>query len=815
MFAKYPLLMRFLCWILLPLVALLLWLALYLKSTLPVTHGSRLVSGINADVLIQRDKQGVVYIESESERDAHFAVGYAHAQDRLWQLELNKRMAQGRLSEIFGKSSLSGDTWFRTLNINLASQQAWQSLSPEAKASLTAYRDGINAWLREQHTLPVEFAFFDIKPEPWTVYDSLATIKLFSLNLSGNFRKEVEYLVASERLLPQQLATFFPEYPKDGPLTVKTQNSSMLKLAELLAHLESDMKIGGQFVGSNAWAVAPQHTQSGSAILASDPHLGLSLPSHWYAVDMQFAQRHVIGMTLVGTPAVIFGKNSQITWAGTNLTADTQDLYFVETVPDKPNYYLVNNEQLPFTTRREVIQVAQDFPAFLRQDFKPVEILVRETVAGPVVNDFLKLSERPIALKWAALQYPDSSYEAFYRINKARNWRQFKQALNYHVSPVLNFLYADANGNIGYTAGGKIPVRGEGQGRLPVVGLNLNSGWQGYIPDEELPAVYNPESGVLVSANNKVIDDHYPYFISNEWAPPARAARIQSLLDNVIASGEKLSVQEMQRLQSDTHDLAIQKLMPLFLAYQPRDEHQEVAFSYLRQWDGHMRQDSVAATIVMAWISELKKRLFQDDIEQFWNQKEQEFVLVSLAKNVSTETLFAILSHDEQGWCDNQNTPEIESCQDTLDEALYIALKDLYLLKGDESMASWAWGEVHHTLYPHQPFSHIKVLDNIFERRISNGGSANSINVAGSQFKKSEGYEQTFGAGFRQIVSPGLNPAQYVFMNSTGQSSNVVSQHYDDMIEPFRDVKYVEFSRANDELMTLTLTPADAVEVVQ
>ncbi|WP_281560973.1 penicillin acylase family protein [Thalassomonas sp. RHCl1] len=782
-----------------------------MAESLPQLSGETSVTGIQAKVAIARSPSGIVNISAQSDNDAYFGLGYAHAQDRLWQLEVQRRIVQGRLSEVFGKSSVNRDIWFRTLSLYEKAADDWQVLTPKAQQALIAYSDGINAWLNQTGILPPEFALLDIQPEPWTPQDSLAWIKVFALNLSGNFRKEISRHLASQQLTPEQVATLFSDYPGNGPVTAEYDpagQENMAAMLELQLDIEQHLQIGGKYVGTNVWAVSGQHSANGGAILANDPHLGLQIPSLWYIANLRGDKLNASGMTLVGLPLVIFGRNGHIAWGGSSMMGDNQDLFFEQINHVDNNLYLADGQWLPFDVKKEIIHVKQDFPAGLRKDIQPIEVNIRTGRHGPVISDVFKTSEQAVSLRWTALDDKDTSFQAFFDLNYAQDWAQFNAALKQHVAPNLNMLYADTQGNIGYLGIGHIPLRQTGKGNLPVPGWDNQYQWLGYIPVDEWPSSYNPPEGYIINANNKAVSADYPYFISQDWAPPARAVRIQDMLKQALQQG-KLSAEQMQTIQADTLNLSSLALLPVFTKVTPATQTQEKALEYLRSWNGDMARDSYGATLYNTWLGFLREALFSDELTMQWGKGARDSFLRTVRGFISVEDIKAILEakhSSDYNWCDKVNTQATESCEQILQSSLVSAISRLSKLQGSDTK-DWQWGEVHHTSYQHTPFSSAKLLDAVFERRISNGGSPDSINVAVSSFEQAQGYLQTFGAGFRQIIDLSKADTRHLVMNSTGQSGNIMSRHYDDMVKPFRNVEMLEMS-AEKPVDTLVLLPA-------
>ncbi|HEY0684524.1 MAG TPA: penicillin acylase family protein [Steroidobacter sp.] len=798
---RFPLLTRFSV-LLLAVAACIFWFAHSILDTgLPSAEMVLSDEGLSAPVSITRDAHGVPHIAAKTDDDAFFAIGYVHAQDRLWQLELQRRTLRGELSAVFGKGAVPQDIWFRTLDVYSAAKTAWPVLSSQAQASLARYTAGVNAGIAAQRTLPLEFTILGVEPQPWTEYDSLAWIKVFALDLGANLRLEMTRYIAAQALTAKEMQTFFPEYPHNAPTTLQQktvhasdagQSADLFRFYRFLAH---ERKFGAAAVGSNAWVVAGRHGEQGAALLANDPHLGLQIPSPWYAIHAKGRSLDVSGMSLVGLPLVIFGRNQRIGWGGTNMMADTQDLFFEKTDPKNAARYESAGRWEHFGTRVETLRIRADFPELLHEKYGPIRIAIRSTRNGPVVSDQFRVFDRAVALRWTALEPGDTSYEAFYRIQFSASWADFCDALSYHVAPALNMVYADRGGNIGYLGAGRIPIRKTGSGLLPSPGWDDESGWTGYIPATALPRIYNPESGFIVTANNKVTRDDYAYFISDDWASPARARRITQLLETRLQTGKPLSVEDMKRVQADTVDVEAERLIAELVAgFTPANDDQRAALQSLRAWRGDMAGDSQPAAIFNVWMRHLRKALFERQLRGYWNEPEQAALLGDLQQSVSLETIRETLADEHSPWCARQVGSNRQTCAEVLQSSLQAALLELRKLTGNQSMSSWRWDELQETVYVHRPFSEVKLLRALFERKIPNGGTLNAVNVAAGPFVDKEGFSQEFGPSFRQILSMAEEGVRHEYMNSTGQSGNAVSGHYADMVEPFRDVRYYRLS---------------------
>ncbi len=816
-FRRYPLASRLVVWILLPLLCAALYAHHWLHSTLPLTAGSMRVAGISAPLTIARDGHGVPTIEASSDTDAFFGLGFAHGQDRLWQLELQRRIATGRLSEIFGREAVPQDVYMRTLGLGDAARASWSSLDQEARSSLEAYSKGVNAAVAAQRRLPVEFWVLSVRPEPWTPYDSLAIMKLFALDLSSNHQLELERLFARTLITPERLRELFQVSSAGAPTgmqqgaaasgaasvspagsadstTTRAQSAALASLLDVHSGVERQLSLGGRHVGSNAWVVSGRHTASGKPILANDPHLSLQIPSIWYAVRLRGDRLRVDGMSIPGLPVVVLGRNDRIAWGATSMMADTQDLYLEQVDIADPGRYRHGDQVHPFATRTEVIRIEADFPSALSKPLKPVQIRVRTSMHGPVISDISPTMKQTIALRWVGLDRDDTSYQAFLRLNYARDWSEFRTALGGLVAPALNMLYADVDGNIGYLGAGRIPIRGAGQGAEPGAGWDPTFDWTGYIPADALPRAFNPAEGFIVSANNKPVGDDYPYFISSDWAPPDRAERIGVLLRERISTGKPFAARDMGAIQTDTLDLQVRALLPVLRAVEPGSARQAKAIARLKGWDGDMARDSIAASIFHAWVRHLKLELFSEAFTPGWQDRAQADHLNAVSAAVRPAQLARIVGTPTGPWCADAGGKPGDRCERALRASLAAALRELEKLADSDDMDDWGWGGLHRAAYNHKPFGQFRVLDGRFNRQVETGGYTNAVNVASATYDENAGYLQYFGATMRQIMELGAKGAPHLYMNSTGQSGNVVDSHYDDMIKPFARGEYHDLS---------------------
>jgi penicillin amidase len=742
----------------------------------------------------------VPHIFATTDHDAIFALGYVHAQDRLWQLEMNRRIGNGRLAEVLGEPALAIDKYQRTMGYRRVSEQAWEYLSERGQATLQAYADGINGYLAEGKTLPPEFILLGFKPEPWTVYDSLVWMKMMQYDLGGDYEMELLRAQAGAALGPERAAQILPAYPEDGVLILPDgvpgvggaalDRKSATALLDIRRQMQTLIGITGREKGSNDWVIGGSRTDTGMPILADDPHLASSIPSIWYLAEVQGDTLHVTGATFPALPLFPIGHNEQIAWGVTNMGPDVQDLYLERVNPANPNQVEVNGAWVDMTIVDEEIRVSG-------RD-APINWAARATRNGPLLSD-VSSTPSTVALRWTALDPDDTTFDAYLGINYARNWDEFKAAMAPYIAPSQNFVYADVEGNIGYFAPGRVPIRKAGDGMLPVPGWNDDYAWTGSIPVDEMPHIFNPAADYVATANNRVVDESYPYMLGNDWAPPYRAERIVELIEQKSSGGESISVDDMAVIQADQAGAEVQEILPFIQALVAKTDRQREALGYLQAWDGVSRMESVAQTLYAAWRVEFERALFEDELS---GDLYDEFASMSVAlfgSNVlADETLGRI-------WCDNVNTVPREGCPETGLLALDRAIASLETQVGT-NMARWTWGTLHQTQYPHRPFSDVAYLKWLFHRTVPNGGDAYTVNVA--PFRRSDLYNQYHVPGYRHVVDlQDFNRS--LFMTTTGQSGNVLSPHYDDFIERHRDVEYLPMTFGRDRVTgdVLTLRP--------
>ena len=735
------------------------------RRSVDAHEGTLQLAGLNAPVQIIRDENSVPHIYGTSEEDVTFALGVTHAQDRLWQMELFRRVGQGRLAELLGSFALPADRYIRTLNLYGLAEETVPHLAPETQALLSAYAAGVNSYLEQREIpLPPEFLFLAHEPEPWVPADSVVMIKLLALGLSGNATRELSRSRLAEVLSADQLAAFFPPYPGDAPVALPD-----------LASLYADTPIQeaataipdiGPKGASNNWVVDGSHTASGKPLLANDPHLGMLAPSIWYLAHLAYSDRNVVGGTIAGVPSVVLGRNDHIAWGYTNTGPDTQDLYVEKLNPEDPTQYLTPDGYATFEERTEILRVR----------FSADETFtIRSTRNGPVLpSDFFGADDlipegHVLAMSWTALTSPDLTIEAGHNITKARNFEEFRAALRTYVAPMQNMVFANVDGEIGFIAPAQIPIRGathETQGLVPTPGWKAENSWNGSIPFEALPQTFNPPSGTIVTANNKIVADSYPYSITKQWDLPFRAERIEELL----ATTRDHTVESFIAMQMDNGSSFATKFSPLLLSMASNSSETEVVRARLAAWDHKMDGDKAEPILFLSWMRELTRLVYEDELkDQFASRWRFHPVFMEQA-------LTGVQGKDV--WCDNVITEDmIETCAGLVDEALTLALADAETRFG-EDMDAWRWDEAHPVVNRHIPGSFLPILgDALTIARPSSGGN-HTINRGQHVIGSSDPFDNIHAAGYRVVYDlSDLDASRY--MTSTGQSGNPFSPDFD------------------------------------
>lgn len=813
-------------------VALLLLLLLdtldtwFVRRTLPQTSGTILAAGLQHPVSVERDQWGVPHITASTLHDALFAQGYVTAQDRLFQMELNRCIAQGRLAETFGagvnNKFLDADILLRTLGLYHVAQTQVAHADVATRALLQAYADGVNAFLTtHKGDLPLEFTLLGITPAPWTPADVLAAGTTITLSLDSAWYYKYTRALLQMKVGKDIANELFPAYPAENPtlltfstptITPKPTTHSSPSTSDF-ATLPPDLLRGVAAIhallgstsasfGSNDWVVDGTRTVSGKPLLANDPHLDISMPATWYEIALCGPGLDVIGFSLPGTPGVLIGHNDHIAWGVTNVEADGTDLYRETLDPvHHPGQYFYNNYWLPLQIRRETIS--------MRNESKPLTITIAATIDGPILNSAVSDLKRftPVSLKWTLLQ-PGYTLAGFMQLDFATNWSQFLAALA-NISISQNFVYADTEGNIGYRMSGKLPIRPLANSQLPVDGSTSTFEWQGYVPQEEMPTLFNPPTHVIVTANNQIVPNTYPFYVTAYWDQGYRAHRMGDLL----AVTPRLSVADFERTQADVYSIPAAKITPYFITAgrSASGDAAEVA-KLLKGWNDTMTQESTAASLyeVTAGIllRETLESLLGKQLYTIYTSNYLSSGLFSLLINLLTKPaapFFGITS---------QNQANASAKRDTaIVHALTEAMNQLRAQFGP-SPSQWSWGRLHQAHFEH-PLASVTPLNLILGvSPLERPGDSVTVNIGGDDGFSADppNYDQVTVSSMREIIDLS-NLDNSLWIITTGESGQPFSAYYSDLTSLWDQNQYqrMDFSpQAEDKAIKerLTLKPS-------
>ena len=767
-----------------------------MRRPVPRFKGQVRLTGLHEAVEVITDRYGVPHMYAQNEDDLYCAQGYVHAQERLWQMELNRRISSGRLCEIFGEVALEADRFARRLGMHRSAASALETLPAHSRRILEAYARGVNASIEQRrHNLPIEFTILRFKPEPWQITDTIQWSKMMGWNLGGNWETEVirAHLVA--KLGPERAAQLETGYDPRHPLIVPPGvaysgvNLGMIEQYEQLKMLSGFGMLGG----SNNWTVDGTMTTTGLPILCNDPHLGQAAPSIWYECHLSAGDIDVVGASFPGAPGIVIGHNRHVAWGLTNAISDIEDLYVEKFHPRHPNQYEFMGQWEEAQVIREEIRV--------KGVKEPVIEEVRVTRHGPILTSFVPLAkadassnghqsqELPLALRWTG-QEKHNIVSAVQQMNRATNWEEFCQGLRDWDLPPQNIVYADVDGNIGYVMAGAIPIRAGGQGLLPSPGWTGEYEWTGYIPFEELPRTFNPEQHFIATANNRVVDDNYPYYITNEWLNGYRAQRIRDLL----LSKQKLSLSDMATIQSDQYSLPAVELTPHMLKVKPATPVETAALETLRAWNHVLSPDSAAAAIYSTFLFKLERIIFsamlgdeETILQYFLGIGTSALNLQNGYLGRNKPMIIRLLSAHDDAWFASSviaNGPRTWDA--ALNSAFSAAIEELRARLGDD-VKRWRYGAIHKMTYQH-PLGMVKAFKKIFNRGpIPFGGDIDTVNMGSSLPSRPEVIITV--PSYRQIVNL-ADPGASLSIHHPGQSGHPASKHYDDFIKPWLRVEH-------------------------
>ena len=788
--------------ILLGVVAVLV-LYFLLSRSLPDYDKTLSVEGITAPVEIVRDNANVPHIFGQSDTDSFYGLGYAHAQDRLWQMVMLRRTVQGRLSEVFGPRTLKIDKTLRRFGLYRLARESVAAQDAQTLAGLQAYAAGVNARLSEINTEALgrgapEMFLFNAPVAPWQPADSVAILKLLAVQLSSHLSNEVLYARASLALeTPARLDDIMPVSPGSGiaalpeyaQLFPGAGTARVAQASDITDHPLSPFKKPAFAGASNAWAASPARSASGGTLLANDPHLGFSAPAIWYLARLELQSGGVIGGTIPGVPAVMSGRSADLGWAITSSYMDDQDLYIEKLNTENPQEYLTPDGYKPFRTERSIIRI---------KDADPVTLTLRWTQNGPVLPgthyDLAKVTPpgHVASLSWTALSPRDTTMSAAIRLMRANSVDEALEAGRLYVAPSQNLTLVDDE-HVALKTIGAMPRRHaqhESQGRMPSRGWIRENRWRGVSPYSANPEFRNPAGGLLGNTNNKTVDRPFPLHVSYLWGDTQRVYRWRRLMQN----REVHTRDSFIEAQLDTVSFTARSLLPLIgadlwftgeAAPEGTPERQrQRALELLSEWNGEMNEHLPEPLIYAAWLRALQERLIRDDLGPLadeFNHPDPLFIERVYRQKDGAEA-----------WCDVKQSSPIETCTDVarlaLDDAL-VWINENY----GTALESLRWGDAHQATHDHQVLGEVPVLRYFVNIRQSTSGGDNTLLRGRTSGQDPDPFQNVHGAGYRGVYDF-ADPDSSVFITSTGQSGHFLSRHYDDMAQLWRRGEYIPMS---------------------
>ena len=747
------------------IVAALIFVNVFIDKSKPVISGELDVIVLDNDVTVTRDDIGVPHIEAESDEDLYRAQGYVHAQDRMFQMDLSRRQASGRLAEAVGAAAVDTDKFFRTFSLRDAAEKSWSGYNDEAKQVLEWYAEGVNAFMKEakaEGKLSFEFSLLGYEPEEWTPIDSLTIGKFMAYDLGGNWSTLAIRHWALNEFPEDKAKELFIKYPEDARSIIE-------------ANLEQPVKVAGEFDasllppefnGSNNWVVSGDKTESGMPLLADDPHLGLSTPSIWYQMHLESPEQNVSGVIFAGVPGIILGHNEEIAWGVTNVGPDVQDLYIETPNPEDPTQFLYEGKWEQAEVRNEPIAV---------NDGETVEFEVVVTRHGPIVSNVLYDEEDPGALfsmQWTALE-PTLELQPVLSFNKSSNWDEFETALEDFQSPAQNFVFASTDGTIAYKANGRIPIRKTGDGQLPVPGDFEEYGWEGYVPFDELPTVVNPESGFIATANNQIVDDSYEYHITDFWAQPYRYERIAEVLE----ASDDLTKEDMMELQMDQKNLyAAEFLEDMINAVKDETDEYDELLDMMSEWDQVDSKEQAAPLVFHKWMKQLPETLMAESFP------EDVYDLMPGKNHITDQMMRDAFAGDEGVW-----VTEYGGAGKWLADSLEISIGEIEEEFGDK-FNDWEWGAYHQLDFPHPLAGASPIFEQFLNpKQVPVGGS--NVTVQAAAFDEEGNVDH--GASWRFVADLNDLSSGYHIVGP-GQSGHLKSDYFHNQVDDWAQGDYHE-----------------------
>ncbi|MBK9098385.1 MAG: penicillin acylase family protein [bacterium] len=771
-----------------------------LLESLPVYEGELKAPSLKSEVKIYFDSLAVPYIIADNDEDVAFTLGYLHASERMFSMDIIRRAGEGRLSEIFGVETLPFDKMFRTVGLSRTTKMIKEKMNQEGLKLLEAYSRGVNFYLEEKkNKYPVEFDVLGYQPEEWKPEHSIIVIRMMAWELNLGWWTDLTFTELVQKLGEEKVKEIFPNYPENAPTIIP---ADIKKFSQINSNfIETDkafrkfIGMTGTHLGSNNWVVNSQMSASGKPIIANDPHLAYRAPGIWYAAVIKSPTWNAAGVTLPGVPGIVIGKNESaqggISWTLTNIMTDETDFYF-ETLDSSRTKYLLDGSWKDLIIIEDTIYTKDGIK-------EPIEI--KYTHRGPIISNihpynFVYNQDEsaypPISMRWLGNEFSDEM-DAFLKINKAKNWNEFKSAVEKFNIPGQNFVYADKEGNIGYIFGGALPIRPNNATTFLFEGSTAKNDWKGLVPRTELPFLFNPAQNFIATANNKVIKD-FKYHITNLWEPSSRIERITELLQ----TKNQHSVNDYMKYQSDVYSPYAKQIVPyIIFAFQDaevKDKNLSQSLQLLKEWNYEMDKYQQAPAIFLTFFDKLMKNIYMDEMgEDLFNQ------YVFLA-NVPYRNIPELLQNPFSDWYNDVKKNERKTRDDVIRESMNDALDELENILGKD-VKDWQWGNLHTVTFKHAFAGVSWIIDevvNIGPYEISGDGTtifnteyAFSESIEKYPLFRHDPFDCELGPSMRFIYDF-AKPDEFYLILTTGQSGNIFSDHYKNQTEPFLNGKYMK-----------------------
>lgn len=764
----------------------------------PDPGGTVTLPGLKDEVTIIRDEVGMPHIYANNLEDLFYAQGYVTAQDRFWQMEWWRYQGQGRIAELVGEPGIEPDKFIRTAGWNRMSQTTldyYRQEAPDFYNILENYSAGVNAYIGDKSPaqLSLSHTILQAVNEPWAVepWEPINTVSwgvVMSFVLADDIDRELAYANLINNYGEEVTFDLRPPYPYNSRPVIAPTDQLVSEFAQnglppgwdtavnwqnvnsdIIGQIPDNILGTPPFIGSNNWVISGDHTDTGMPLLANDPHLAIQLPAIWYEVGLHAPGYNVVGFSFAGVPGVIIGHNDNIAWGVTNTGADVQDLYIEKINPDNPNQYEWLGQWQDMEIIEETIKV---------NGGEDIVLPVRLTRHGPIISDGRDDTQDVLAMRWAA-QEPSRVLQSVVLLNQAQNYNDFREALRFWDVPSQNFVYADTQGNIAYQMPGLTPIRKNGNGMVPVPGWNGEYEWEGWIPYEELPALFNPEQGYIVTANHAIVDEAYPNFITRDWADGDRGQRIVDMIEERLANGQ-ITQADLAAIQFDSRSLLADTYIPLLAGLNSSDPQIQAALDILNAWNRQERRDETGPTIFEIFLLKLYEDILVDELGP------ENVATLQQQNNIF---LHKIAHEPDSPWWDNVNTSAKETREDILLQALADALAWLAENQGGE-MASWTWGSLHQAPFISSPLgeSGIGPVESLVNRGPFPADGGNSlVNAVGWDPKEPALVD--WHPSMRMLVDMSNFDASQMVI-PTGQSGHPGNPHYDDQIELWLNGEY-------------------------